>query len=164
MNNDTTVGKLVSGKTDDELTIMFRDFIQNEDGESWKLEDHFLRDWAELSPDDKLWRLAGLWNFSFSKQWAWDALKGVLSRLEDRREPIPELLKDWAVLVVVGKRPRPKANKDDRDSRIFFVYRLLKLAGVSHRKALDHLGRITGLKSETVRSAYRKMKDYTPDL
>ena len=77
-------------------------------------------------------------NWAFTKRWAWDGLNRLLVTLEDRREPIPEPLKEWSCSVVsrrargtlkVPHKPNPKnkrfAPKDGRDLRIMRVFNVL---------------------------------------
>ena len=148
----------------DELHATIRGYMT----EGFGLADLHLVDWDRLSAEEKADRIGGLWNWSLSKRWAWDILEemvkemGVSGAWINCRDEWCRELRDFAVLVVAGRMPRPRATKDDRDHRICTVYRWLRRNDSSHRKALADVADALGMPEETVRSAYRKMKDYAP--
>ena len=116
-------------------------------------------------------------NWAFTKRWAWDGLNRLLVTLEDRREPIPEPLKEWSCSVVsrrargtlkVPHKPNPKnkrfAPKDGRDLRIMRVFNVLCENGWSEEEAKDAImvALADHLDGQTIRSVFRKMETFTP--
>ena len=121
------------------------------------------------------WALVSMWiGPANSKRWAWDGLNDLLVMLEDRGEPIPEPLKNWACSVVsrqhtgTFKRPRKPPEKQsnkyfapehDRDSRIATMYSDLICAGWPRKKIEEAIMRALDLMdADTVRSVFRKLK------
>ena len=161
-----------------------RAFIENEDGSYPKLEDLVAR-WDSLSPDarspDLLHRskrehlIISYMNFSHTKRWAWDGLNQLLITLEDRREPIPNVLKDWAYSVVSRQargtlkkpnkinRNNPKfAHQDERDMRIKRVMDVLREDGMSREEAIFKIADALNLPKTTVESVVCKMEKFSP--
>lgn len=111
-------------------------------------------------------------NWAFTKRWAWDGLNRLLAALEERREPVPDYLKDWACSVVsrryTGKLKIPSkpgnprdAAQDDRDFRIMRVYNVLLQKGWSEKKARDEIMRALGhTDDDTIRPVFRKMENF----
>ena len=167
--------ELSEGELDD-----IRAFIENEDGSYPESADLVAR-WDSLSPDARapgrpnyLTRDVLIWSYSnwaFKRRWAWDGLNQLLITLEDRREPIPKALKDWAYSVVsrqargTFKAPDKMRNpefgpKDDRDMRIMRVYDILREDGWSEEKAEDNI--MIALGGDDLRHVFRKMRDFHP--
>ena len=168
---------LTDGERDD-----IRAFIENEDGSYPALADLVAR-WDSLAPDarapdlpDYLARDVLIWsysNFAFTKRWAWDGLNRLLVALEDRREPVPNALKDWACSVVSRKfrgtlKIPPKsrnprfAPQDDRDFRIMRVYDVLRYAGCTRENAIAEIALAWGKPEDTVASIIKKMRGFQP--
>ena len=110
---------------------------------------------------------------SQTKRWAWDGLHRLLVELEDRGEPIPPELAEWAMSVVsrryrgtleVPRKINPNnpkfAPQDDRDDRIMDVYRFLRRRGWTQEEALADIEGAMGMGSGTVESIYKKMKKW----
>ena len=170
----------VDDLTDDEWYEAIRSFIENEGGLLPKLGD-LPAWWDAIDPDARdpnlpnyLARDVLIWsysNFAFTKRWAWDGLHQLLVTLEDRREPIPNALKDWACSVVSRqargpfKPPErirnPKfAPKDDRDMRIMRVYNKLREHGWSEKKVKEVI--MIALDGQDIRPVFRKMQNFQP--
>lgn len=159
-----------------------RAFIENEDGSYPKLAD-LPAWWDATDPDARapdlpnhLARDVLIWSYSnwaFTKRWAWEGLNRLLVALQDRREPIPDALKDWACTVVARqhqgtlkvpakpRNPRYAAN-DDRDVRIMRVYNVLRREGWTVEKAVGDIACTCDLPEDTVRSVLRKMRRMHP--
>ena len=159
-----------------------RAFIENEDGSYPESADLVAR-WDSLSPDARapdrpnyLTRDVLIWSYShwaFKRRWAWDGLNQLLITLEDRREPIPKALKDWAYSVVsrqargTFKAPDKMRNpefgpKDDRDMRIMRVVQELCEDGMSREAAIDKVADALHWPGTTVISVVRKMEKFNP--
>ena len=132
-------------------------FVMNKDGKCAEVSN--LPFWWDATPPDArdpdlpnyLARDVLIWsyqNWAFTKRWAWDGLNRLLVTLEQRRERIPDSLKDWACSVVSRQfrdttfRPPRKQNRkspfsaqDERDFLIMHVYRCLRSDGLSHEEA-----------------------------
>ena len=166
--------------TDAEWYEDIRSFVENEDGSYPELADLPAR-WDSIPPDARdpqlenyLARDVLIWgyvNWAFSKRWAWDGLSRLLVTLEDRREPIPKALKDWACSVVSRQargtlkvphkiRNPDFAPKDDRDMRIMRVYNILREGGWPEEKAKKEI--MVALDGQDIRPVFRKMQDFQP--
>ena len=145
------------GELNDVERDNIRAFIKNEDGSYPALAD-LVAQWDSLAPDARAPDLPNYLarevlifsysNFAFTKRWAWDGLNQLLVTLQDRGQPIPDALKNWACTVVSrqfqGTRgiipPKSRsarfAPQDDRDFRIMRVYNVLREAGRNHENAI----------------------------
>ena len=159
-----------------------RAFVENEDGSFPELAD-LPAWWDATAPDARdpnfpsyrardvlIWSYS---NWAFTKRWAWDGLNQLLVTLEERREPIPDALKDWACTVVSRrfretlKIPRkqgsgPFASQDDRDVRIMRVHSILRDEGRTHEKAIGDIAGACDLPEDTVVSIAKKMHRMHP--
>ena len=134
------------------------------------LEDLLCR-WDDQSTDfGRLGLLIRYELHAFRRRWAWDGLSELLATLKERREPVPDCVKDWACDVALRlhkdtlKIPRRAPNqhfapKDERDLRIQSVYVRLHDAGWSRHQCEEVImSALDPLDAETVRSIFRKMK------
>ena len=172
------MGELTEANFDD-----IRAFVENESGSHPALEDLVAR-WDSISPDARapdapsyLARDMLIWTYvgwASTKRWAWLGLNGLLIVLQERNEPLPTPLTDWACTVVserfqgtlkVPAKPRNPvfAPKDDRDARIQRVYLILrKRMGWTHENAIGDIARACDLKEDTVGSVLKKMRREHP--
>ena len=107
---------------------------------------------------------------AFRRRWAWDGLSELLATVKERREPVPDCVKDWACDVALRlhkgtlKIPRRAPNrhfapKDERDLRIQSVYVALHDARWSRKQCEEVImSALDPLDAETVRSIFRKME------
>ena len=104
-------------------------------------------------------------NWSFTKHWAQEGLRQLLSELLKRREPIPEPLQHWAFRVAANTKPtkRPgRQEKADRNVRIMVALRWLRGVGYSQEDAMYTIADAIDAEYETVRSAVRKVENDRP--
>ena len=168
--------------TDEEWCHAIRAFVDG-DGSYPELAD-LPAWWDSLSPEARARNLpnysarhvlvAGYINWAFTKRWAWVGLNRLLVTLQERREGIPDVLKDWACSVVSrqfqGKRvepPKPRnpryAPKDDRDVRVMRIYHVMREAGWTEQQAKEEIMRaLDHIDADTVRSVFRKMQTFQP--
>ena len=167
---------------DDKWYAGIRAFVENEGGSYPELAD-LLAWWDATGPDARAPDLPNYSarhvlilsyvNFAFTKRWAWDGLNRLLVALEERREPIPDALKDWAGSVVSRRFrgalnvPRkqgggPFAHKDDRDFRIMRVYNALREEGWTQESAIGEIALACDVPEDTVGSVFKKMRRFQP--
>ncbi len=159
-----------------------RAFVNNEDGGYPMLAD--LPAWWDTTDPDarapelpnysaRVVLIASYMNWSSTSRWAWDGLNRLLATLQDRREPLPDLLKDWACGVVSSqyrntfKVPAKTRNprygpKEDRDFRINRVYHTLREEGRTVENTIGEIAFACSLPEDTVRSILRKMRRWHP--
>ncbi len=165
--------------TDEEFSTLIRKFVAGEDGRYPELADLPTR-WDSIPPAARTLDLPNylardvlIWsysNFAFTKRWAWDGLHRLSVTLEERREPIPSSLLEFAHQVWTGSRTRPRkqpgkspyAAKDDRDFRIMYLVGVLRKGGLSREKAIANVAEGLGLPEETVISVVRKIEHFHP--
>ena len=160
--------------TDDEWYGGIRAFVENENGSYIELAD-LPAGWDAIKPDGRDERellIASYMNYALKHRWAWDGLNRLLVTLEDRREPIPDILKVWACSVVSrkfrGKLKVPRkqqdgsrfAAQDDRDFRIMSLYRKLRDEKMTKENAIGDIARGCSLPEGTIESVINKMQHF----
>ena len=133
--------------------------------------------WDEIPPDardldlpnylarDTL--IASYSNWAFSKGWAWEGLRRLLTVLLERREPIPELLQFWAYHAASGQRKPPgqgrgRPDEAERNARIMRALRVLRQHGYTREAAMQEIAIMLHLSFEAVRSAVRRVERDRP--
>ena len=168
---------LTDGERDD-----IRVFVENEDGGYPEVAD-LPAWWDATDPDARASYsprysarhelIVSYVNWAFTKRWAWDGLHRLLVALEERREPIPEALKDWACSVVSRQfrgalkiPPRLRsprfAPQDGRDFRIMRIYNVLRDNDWAHENAIGEIALACSYPEDTVGSVIKKMRRFRP--
>jgi len=165
------------------LASVIRACVEDKAGYFAELADLPAR-WNALSPDacdpqhptlSERDMLLGIYmHFAPTRRWAWDGVNRLLAALLEQNKPIPPALAYWACLVTMRrwkgelKTPRkpgksPSASQDERDVRIRYTYRLLRAHGWTHERALGDIAEALDKPEDTIRSVFRKMRDFKPD-
>lgn len=140
-----------------------------------KRED-LVRQWDQIPPDAMDQRFSDLrardvllysyWNWAFTKLWAREGLQQLLATLIERREPIPQILQDWAVLVAAGRleslEQRGRKEQWNRNVRIWSSIRLLRRHGYTQQAAVALIADALRCSDENVRSVVRKVENARP--
>jgi hypothetical protein len=153
-----------------------RAFLTNEDGKVAELAD--LPVWWDRIPADamapdlptypeRIVLIASYMNWSHTRPWAWAGLQRLLRVLRERREPIPELLTDWALNVASStpwpRRGRGRPREDERDGRVLYALSLLRRDGLTKEKAIEKIAcALPDVDYDGVRSIVRKMAKAAP--
>ena len=150
--------------------------IENRDGVVPKLEEFLTWIWDKHTPKDRD-LLIGQYKtylYVYKRRWAWDGLVRLLFMLEERGEPLPSRLQNWAFGVIaqinqgtlkIPHRPRSKrfAPQDDRDLRIAIAIQLARrVRGLSRETAIAAVAGALNMPEDTVRSAFRKIEKFGP--
>ena len=106
-------------------------------------------------------------NWSHTRDLVWDSVQKLLAELKRRREPIPELLQEWAYAVALGQLPRPgsgsgRRSEWARNGRMVFVLRALRGMGYSWEEAINQIADLMCLEFDTVKAAVRNYEQDRP--
>ena len=105
-----------------------------------------------------LLHLAGLNNWALAgKRWAWDRLAVEAREYMKAGEPLPPVLREWAIDALAGDPPKGQRN-DRRDFDIQIAVRILKARGHSERAAVRMVAPVVNLSPEAVHSVLRRFK------
>ena len=140
-----------------------------------KRED-LVRQWDQVPPDAMDQRFPGLrardvlissyWNWAFTKAWAREGLQQLMAKLIERREPIPRILQDWAVLFAAGRleslAQRGRKEQWNRNVRTWSSVRLLRGHGYTQQAAVALIADALRCSEENVRSVVRKVENARP--
>ena len=160
---------------DRELPKTYRDILNNDDGVIPERAD--LPSWLRFLPSGKpltrnskypVWvaLLRPYFQFSDTKAWAREGLRGLLRELLNNREPLPALLQRWALYQCAEDPPKPsrgRPEESDRNFRVHVVFALLRRDGYSREFAFSLIAGHLVCEPETVRSIIRKCKSDRPN-
>ena len=92
-------------------------------------------------------------------------MQKLLGELQRRKEPVPEILHEWANAVALGQLPRPGSGRKsewERNGRMVFVLRTLRGRGYSWEEAINRTADWMYLTPDAVKVAERNYERDRP--
>ena len=160
---------------DEQLPKTYRDILNNDDGVIPERAD--LPSWLRFLPPGKpltrnskypVWDalLRPYFQFSDTKAWAREGLRGVLRELLNNGGDVPKILNEWALYQCAEDPPKPsrgRPKEPDRNFRVHVVFALLRREGYSREATYSLIADAMDYEPETVRSIIRKCESDRPN-